>query len=54
MSDLAESLKQLKFDNRMTKWNMRQKLLTDKEYRDHLKQLEDVSHLQAKSEPESE
>ncbi|MGI9548683.1 MAG: hypothetical protein ACR2M7_01695 [Bdellovibrionales bacterium] len=46
MSDLSDSLKKLKFDIRMTKWNMRQKLLTKEEHQEHLKSLEDVSHLQ--------
>ena len=45
MSDLSEDLKKLKFDKRMIKWNMRQKLLTEKEYKQHLGSLEDVSHL---------
>ncbi len=43
MSDL--SLKKLKFDKRMVKWNMRQKLLTEDEYKNHLGNLEDVSDL---------
>jgi len=45
VSDLSEDLKKLKFDKRMVKWNMRQKLLTEQEYKSHLDQLEDVSHL---------
>ena len=46
MSDLGESLKKLKFDNRMVKWNTRQNLLTEDEYKKHLENLKDVSDLQ--------
>ncbi len=51
MSDISESLKKLKFDKRMVKWNMRQKLLTDAEYKEFLENLEDVSHLKNTEEP---
>lgn len=47
MSDLPEMLKKLKYDKRMLNWNLRQKLLTEKEYQKHLDSLEDVSHLKA-------
>ena len=45
MSDLPEMLKKLKYDKRMLNWNLRQKLLTEEEYRKHLKSLKDISHL---------
>ena len=48
MSDFSEMLKRLKYDKRMIKWNMRQNLLTEKEYEEHLVQLEDLSHLKGK------
>lgn len=47
MSDLPEMLKKLKYDKRMINWNLRQKLLTEKEYQKHLSKLEDLSHLKA-------
>ena len=49
MSDLPEILKKLKFDKRMLNWNLRQKLLTEKEYQKHLDSLEDSSHLKAEN-----
>jgi len=53
MSDLPEMLKKLKYDKRMIHWNMRQKLLTEKEYQKHLSSLKDISHLKAEDiEPE--
>ena len=45
MSDLAESLNKLKYDKRMINWNLRQKLITKKEYEKHLAKLKDLSHL---------
>jgi len=47
MSDLPDSLKKLKYDKRMLNWNLRQKLLTEKEYEKHLASLKDLSHLKA-------
>lgn len=47
MSDLPEMLKKLKYDKRMLNWNLRQKLLTEKEYQKHLKSLKDLSHLKS-------
>ena len=47
MSDLPDMLKKLKYDKRMLNWNLRQKLLTEKEYKKHLDSLEDLSHLKA-------
>ena len=53
MSDLPEMLKKLKYDKRMINWNLRQKLLTEEEYKKHLSSLEDISHLKAEEiEPE--
>lgn len=54
MSDLPETLKKLKYDKRMVNWNLRQKLLTEKEYKKHLTGLKDLSHLKAKSLPPEE
>lgn len=45
MSDLSNSIKELKFDKRMISWNKRQKLLNDQEYKDHIKNLKDCSDL---------
>ena len=47
MSDLPEMLKKLKYDKRMINWNLRQKLLTEEEYKKHLSSLKDLSHLKA-------
>lgn len=49
MSDLPDKLKKLKYDKRMIHWNLRQKLLTEKEYQKHLDSLEDLSHLKAEN-----
>lgn len=49
MSDLPKMLKKLKYDKRMINWNLRQKLLTEKEYQKHLANLEDLSHLKAEN-----
>lgn len=46
MKDLFESLKDLKFDKRMIRWNINRKFLTPEEHRKHLKSLEDITHLQ--------
>ena len=46
MKSLMESLNDLIFDKRMIRWNMNKKILTSGEYEKHLKQLEDISHLQ--------
>lgn len=54
MSDLPEMLKRLKYDNRMVNWNLRQNILTEKEYQKHLKSLKDISHLKAEDLPEEE
>ena len=54
MSDLSESLKKLKYDKSMIHWNLRQKLLTEKEYKKHLSQLKDLSHLQLKNTEEDQ
>ena len=45
MSELRESLKKLKYDKRMINWNLRQKLITKEEYKNHLKELQDLSAL---------
>ena len=45
MSDLPEMLKKLKYDKRMLNWNLRQKIITEKEYQKHLNSLKDLSHL---------
>ena len=45
MSDLPDILKKLKYDKRMLNWNLRQKLLTEKEHKKYLDSLEDLSHL---------
>ena len=45
MSELRENLKKLKYDKRMINWNLRQKLITKEEYENHLKELQDLSHL---------
>ena len=45
MSDLSKYIKNLKFDKRMRSWNINQKVITDKEFTDHLEKLEDISHL---------
>ena len=47
MSYLSESLKKLKYDKRMLRWNLRQKILTQDEHEKHLKDLEDLSGLKA-------
>lgn len=52
MSDLYESLKKLKFDNRMVDWNIRQKVITRKEYDKYISQLKDISHLKNEKPPE--
>ena len=52
MSDLPEMLKRLKYDKRMLNWNLRQKALTEEEYKEHLKSLEDLSHLKAERLPQ--
>ena len=52
MSDLPPALKKLKYDKRMIHWNLRQKLLTQREYQKHLESLEDLSHLKADEVPE--
>ena len=49
MSDLPEMLKKLKYDKRLLNWNLRQKILTEKEYKKHLASLEDLSHLKAEN-----
>ncbi len=49
MSDLPEMLKKLKYDKRMLNWNLRQKKLTEAEYKKHLDSLEDLSHLMAEN-----
>ena len=49
MSDLPEMLEKLKYDKRMINWNLRQKLLTHKEYQKHMDSLEDLSHLKAEN-----
>ena len=54
MSDLSESLKKLKYDKRMVNWNLRQKLLTEEEYKKHLSELKDLSHLQLKVEEQKD
>ena len=54
MSDLSEKLKELKYDKRMLNWNLRQKLLTEKEYQKHLDSLKDLSHLKAENKAEDE
>ncbi len=54
MSDLPEMLKKLKYDKRMINWNLRQKLLTENDYKEHLTSLEDLSHLKAENLPEEE
>ena len=46
MKDLFESLKDLKFDKRMIRWNINRKALTPEEHKNHLKSLEDITHLQ--------
>ena len=53
MSDLPDMLKKLKYDKRMLNWNLRQKQLTEEEYKKHLDKLEDLSHLKAET-PEKE
>ena len=45
MSELAESLKQLKYDRRMINWNLRQKRITKEEYEKHLSELKDISFM---------
>ena len=45
--DFSESLKDLKFDKRMIRWNLNQKVITQKEYDAHLKSLKDIASLQA-------
>lgn len=52
MSDLSESLKRLKYDKRMVHWNLRQKIITEKEYKQHLSQLKDISHLKVEDKEE--
>ncbi len=47
MSDLSKALKALKYDKRMLSWNLRQKIISQKEYQKHLSQLKDMSHLAA-------
>jgi len=54
MSDLPEMLKRLKYDKRMVNWNLRQKLITEKEYEKHLASLKDLSHLKSESPIEEE
>ena len=45
--DFSESLKKLKFDKRMIRWNLNQKIISQKDYEAHLKSLSDLAHLQA-------
>ena len=45
MSELGENLKGLKYDKRMINWNLRQKIITKEEYKKHLSELKDISHL---------
>ena len=47
--DFSESLKKLRFDKRMIRWNLNQKIITQKEHDAHLKSLKDISRLQAPS-----
>lgn len=54
MSDLPEMLKKLKYDKRMINWNLRQKLLTEEEYKKHLSSLKDLSHLKAEETEQEE
>lgn len=54
MHDFSESLDKLKFDKRMIKWNFNKKALTEKEYKQHLDSLKDISHLQAEPTKEKE
>lgn len=48
MSDFSDALKKLKFDKRMLNWNLRQKIITEEEYKKQLTSLPDLSHLKAK------
>ena len=56
MSELADSLKELKYDKRMINWNLRQKIITKEEYEKYLAGLEDSSHLKdmMKADPQKE
>lgn len=44
---MSDTLKNFKYDKRMLSWNLKQKLITQKEYDEHLNNLEDLSHLVA-------
>ncbi|MCZ0931996.1 MAG: hypothetical protein OXJ52_02470 [Oligoflexia bacterium] len=54
MSELAESLKKLKYDKRMINWNLRQKRITKKEYEKHLTELKDISYMKDTTKEESQ
>ena len=45
MSELSENLERLKYDKRMINWNLRQKIITEEDYKKHLLKLEDLSDL---------
>ena len=47
MTDFSDALKKLKFDKRMLNWNLRQKIITEKEYQKHLAELPDLASLKA-------
>ena len=42
---LSKCLEKLKFDTRMTDWNLTQKKVNQQDIQKHLKSLDDVSHL---------
>ena len=43
MSDLPTAIKNLKYDKRMRDWNIKQKLLTEEEWRKRIAGLKDLS-----------
>lgn len=53
MKDLFKSLKDLKFDKRMIKWNLNRKILNMEEYKKHLQSLKDIIQLSQKEEIQS-
>ena len=43
MSDLSTAIKNLKYDKRMRAWNIKQKYLTEEEWRKRIEGLRDLS-----------